>query len=64
VNTLNRNIYFLVENYYYPNEEERARPTASYEVQASPSEFMLQYSESEQKIVATSSEKEKVMDLI
>jgi hypothetical protein len=37
VNNLNRNIYLMVENYYYPNEEERQRPSASYEVQASPS---------------------------
>lgn len=39
-------------------------PTSSYEMQISPSEFVLQYSESEQKIVASSEEKEKVMGLI
>ena len=64
VNNLNRNIYLMVENYYYPNEDDKQRPSASYEVQASPSEFMLDYHDQEQKIVATSEEKEKVMELI
>lgn len=31
VNNLNRNIYLMVENYYYPNEEgEKIRQSASY----------------------------------
>ena len=36
----------MIENYYYPNEEERQRPTSHFEVQASPSEFILDYNES------------------
>lgn len=45
----------LIENYYYPNEEERQNKVmASYESQVVPSEFVLQYSDSSQKIIATS----------
>lgn len=58
VANLKRCIYLLIENYYYPNEEERQKvTTSSYEMQISPSEFVLQYSESEQKIIASSEEK-------
>ncbi len=64
VANLERSIYLLIENYYYPNEEERQKATANYEMQISPSEFVLQYSESEHKIVATSEEKNKVMGMI
>ena len=55
VANLSRNIYMLIENYYYPNEEERQnKVVASYESQVGPSEFVLQYSDSSQKIIATS----------
>jgi hypothetical protein len=55
----------LIENYYYPNEEERQKVvTSNYEMQISPSEFVLQYSDSEQKILASNEEKDKVMNLI
>jgi hypothetical protein len=55
VANLSRNIYMLIENYYYPNEEERQNKVmASYESQVGPSEFVLQYSDSSQKIIATS----------
>jgi hypothetical protein len=36
VNNLNRNIYLMIENYYYPNEEERQRPSVSLEIQTTP----------------------------
>ena len=63
VNNLNRSIYLMVENYYYPNEDDKLKQSVSYEVQASPSEFAFQYNDEEHKIIAED-EKEKVMDMI
>ncbi len=65
VANLSRNIYMLIENYYYPNEEERQNKVmANYESQVVPSEFVLQYSDSSQKIIATSEQKMKVLGMI
>jgi len=41
----------MIENYYYPNEEERNR--ATFECQTQSDDFELEYCDSENKIVAT-----------
>lgn len=61
VATLTSSIYLMIENYYYPNEEERQR--SNIDVQT-PNEFVLQYQDSQQKIVATSEERQQVLGMI
>jgi hypothetical protein len=61
VATLTSSIYLMIENYYYPNEEERQR--SNIECQTA-NEFVLQYQDSQQKIVATSEERQQVLGMI
>jgi hypothetical protein len=51
VANLNRSLYLLIENYYYPNEEERNH--RNLDIQDLPNEYVLNYSDSENKIIAT-----------
>ena len=52
VNNLNRSIYLMVENYYYPNDDEKQKESVNFEIQANPDEFELNYDDKYHKIIA------------
>ena len=64
VATLNRSIYMLIENFYYPNEEDRQREQPAPGGPSQGQEFTIDYHPREQTVTASQEERTKLLGMI